>query len=198
MSETSRPTSNVIVNSPFDVPQRHWLPQRDGTLQLVESRRAASYEIYDVRNNTRGWRRWTRSTRFASAWRSGGATTIPASPPSRGNEFSTCPSESMRQKLNQAEVLVENWHKLMPATEQERSVVKKGRQTDEVFAREVLGRLAEARDIVVINDEAHHAYRKPADVKISKADAERLGLDLDEATRCLPPCVTTCSGRPST
>jgi type III restriction enzyme len=29
------------------------LPQRDGTLQLVESRRAASYEIYDVRNNTR-------------------------------------------------------------------------------------------------------------------------------------------------
>ena len=26
-------------------------------------------------------------------------------------------------------------------------------QTDEVFAREVLGRLAEARDIVVINDE---------------------------------------------
>ena len=44
---------NVIVNSPFDVPQRHWLPQRDGTLQLVESRRAASYEIYDVRNNTR-------------------------------------------------------------------------------------------------------------------------------------------------
>ena len=110
----------------------------------------------------------------------------------------------MRQKLNQAEVLVENWHKLMPATEQERSVVKKGRQTDEVFAREVLGRLAEARDIVVINDEAHHAYRKPADVKISKADAERLclglglGLDLYEATRCLPPCVTTCSGRPST
>ena len=44
---------NVIVNSPFDVPQRHWLPQRDGTLRLVESRRAASYEIYDVRNNTR-------------------------------------------------------------------------------------------------------------------------------------------------
>ena len=44
---------NVIINSPFDVPQRHWLPQRDGTLQLVESRRPASYEIYDVRNNTR-------------------------------------------------------------------------------------------------------------------------------------------------
>ena len=99
------------------------------------------------------------------------------------DEFSTCPSESMRQKLNMAEVLVENWHKLMPAKEQERSVVKKGRQTDEVFTREVLGRLAQHRDLMVINDEAHHAYRKPADVKISKADAERLGLDLDEATR---------------
>jgi type III restriction enzyme len=36
---------------------------------------------------------------------------------------------------------------------------------------------------VVINDEAHHAYRKPADVKISKAEAAERGIDLDEATR---------------
>lgn len=291
---------NVIVNSPFDVPQRHWLPQRDGTLQLVQSRRAASYEIYDVRNNTRRvetldqvneirqrveqWRaddypgittvtrqlltHWfDRSARqhpfyfcqleaietliwwveAADAYRQGvflqgdggpwervcskmatgsGKTTVmamlitwqvlnavtypkrtkdfsraifivapgltvkerlrvlyPGDVANAYDEFSTCPSESLRQKLNQAEVLVENWHTLMPAKEQERSVVKKGRQTDEVFTREVLGRLAQHRDIVVINDEAHHAYRKPADVKISKADAERLGLDLDEATR---------------
>ena len=300
MSETTRPPGNVIVNSPFDAPQRHWVPLRDGTLQLVENRRAASYEIYDVRNNTRRvetldqvneirqrvdqWRtddypgittvtrqllaHWfDRSARqhpfyfcqleaietliwwveAADAYRQGvflqgdggpwervcskmatgsGKTTVMAMlitwqvlnavtypkrskdfsrvifivapgltvkerlqvlyPGHDGNaydEFSTCPSQSLRQRLNQAEVLVENWHKLMPAKEQERSVVKKGRQTDEVFTREVLGRLAEARDIVVINDEAHHAYRKPADVKISKADAERLGLDLDEATR---------------
>ncbi|MFO0442803.1 MAG: BPTD_3080 family restriction endonuclease, partial [Betaproteobacteria bacterium] len=108
---------------------------------------------------------------------------LPGNPANAYDEFSTCPSDSMRQKLNQAEVLVENWHTLMPAKEQERSVVRKGRETDEVYTRRVLGRLAQHRDIVVINDEAHHAYRKPADVKISKADAERLGVDLDEATR---------------
>lgn len=39
------------------------------------------------------------------------------------------------------------------------------------------------KDLLVINDEAHHAYRTPADVKISKAEAEALGIDLDEATR---------------
>ena len=44
---------NVIINSPFVVPQRHWQQQGDGTLTLVESRRPASYEIYDIRNNTR-------------------------------------------------------------------------------------------------------------------------------------------------
>ena len=37
--------------------------------------------------------------------------------------------------------------------------------------------------MVIINDEAHHAYRTPADIKISKAEAEALGLDLEEATR---------------
>jgi type III restriction enzyme len=37
--------------------------------------------------------------------------------PSEGSyydEFNLCPSEALRQKLNQAEVLIENWHTLMP------------------------------------------------------------------------------------
>lgn len=291
---------NVIINSPFEVPQRHWQPQRDGTLQLMEQRRPASYEIYDVRNNTRRvetldqvneirqrvdrWRgddypgitavtrqllthwhdREARQHPFyfcqieaietliwwveaADAYRQGvflqgdggpwericskmatgsGKTTVmamiitwqvlnavtypkrtkdfsraifvvapgltvkerlrvlyPGDSNNAYDEFSTCPSEALRQKLNQAELLVENWHTLMPAKELDRSVVKKGRETDEVFTRRVLDRLAQHRDLVVINDEAHHAYRKPADVKISKAEAERLGVDLDEATR---------------
>jgi type III restriction enzyme len=71
----------------------------------------------------------------------------------------------------------------MPATEPKRSVVKKGAETDEAFTRRVLGKLAAFKDIVVINDEAHHAYRKPAEVKISKKQAEEAGIDLDEATR---------------
>lgn len=97
--------------------------------------------------------------------------------------FDLCPSEALRQKLNRADILIENWHTLMPLKEMERSVVKKGRESDEAYTRRVLGKLAHAKNLVVINDEAHHAYRKPVDIKVSKADAEALGIDLDEATR---------------
>ena len=97
--------------------------------------------------------------------------------------FNLCPSEALRQKLNQAEVLIENWHTLMPLKDADRSVVKKGRESDEAFARRVLGKLGGYKDVVVINDEAHHAYRKPPEVKISKKQAEEQGIDLDEATR---------------
>jgi type III restriction enzyme len=107
----------------------------------------------------------------------------PGEPDNYYDAFVLCPSESLRQKLNQAQVLVENWHTLMPLKEPVRSVVRKGPESDEAFARRVLGPLAAARDIVVINDEAHHAYRRPPEVKISKAAAAELGLDLDEATR---------------
>jgi hypothetical protein len=99
------------------------------------------------------------------------------------DQFNLCPSEAFRQKLNQAEVLIENWHTLMPAAQPKRSVVKKGAESDEAFTRRVLGKLAKHRDIIVINDEAHHAYRKPAELKISKKAAADQGIDLDEATR---------------
>ena len=62
-------------------------------------------------------------------------------------------------------------------------MVKKGAESDEAFTRRVLGKLAGFKDIVVINDEAHHAYRMPAEVKISKKQAAEQGIDLDEATR---------------
>jgi type III restriction enzyme len=99
------------------------------------------------------------------------------------DEFSLCPSEALRARLNQAVVLIENWHTLMPLKEADRSVVKKGRESDEAFTRRVLGKLAAHKDIVVINDEAHHAYRKPPELKISKKQAAEQGIDLDEATR---------------
>lgn len=99
------------------------------------------------------------------------------------DEFSLCPSEILRQKLNQAEILIENWHTLMPLKEPKRSIVKKGAESDEAFARRVLGVLSNSKDIVVLNDEAHHAYRSPPEVKISKKDAEEQGIDLEEATR---------------
>ncbi len=97
--------------------------------------------------------------------------------------FSLCPSEALRQKLNRMDLLIENWHTLMPLKEQTRSVVQKGKESDEAFCRRVLGEFAACKDILVINDEAHHAYRKPAELKISKKAAAERGIDLEEATR---------------
>ncbi len=107
----------------------------------------------------------------------------PGEPSNTYDEFDLCPSATLRERLNRMELLVENWHALMPLKPPERSVVKKGAESDEAYTRRVLGRLARHRDLLVINDEAHHAWRAPADVKVSRKEAEALGLDLDEATR---------------
>lgn len=107
----------------------------------------------------------------------------PGQPDNYYDTFGLCPSESLRQKLNQVELLVVNWHTLMPLKESDRSVVKKGAESDQAFTKRVLGKLADYKDIVIINDEAHHAYRIPAEVKISKKAAAEQGIDLDEATR---------------
>jgi type III restriction enzyme len=107
----------------------------------------------------------------------------PGHPKNVYDDFRLCPNEALRQKINQAALLVENWHTLMPLKEQAKSVVKKGAESDEAFTRRVLGKLAGYKDLVVINDEAHHAYRQRAELKVSKKEAEELGIDLDEATR---------------
>ncbi len=291
---------SLIINSPYLPPGQHWQPQTDGSLARTAGRRPASYDIYDVRNNTRrvevldqvneirervqAWREadhpgtTTLTRELLAHWRDPGARLLPfyfcqieaietliwwvegaqafrqgvqlvgdggpwerlcskmatgagktavmamivtwqvlnalahpkrskvfsktvfvvapgitvkdrlrvlhpGDPANAYDEFSLCPTDALRQKLNHAEVRVENWHTLMPLKEIDRSVVKKGKESDEAYARRVLGALAASRDIVVINDEAHHAYRKPAELKISKAQAEMLGIDLDEATR---------------
>ena len=49
--------------------------------------------------------------------------------------FAICPNEALRQRLNQVELRIDNWHNLMPRRERERSVVKKGTESDEAFAR---------------------------------------------------------------
>ncbi|MGY0619874.1 DEAD/DEAH box helicase family protein [Lysobacter sp. A378] len=110
----------------------------------------------------------------------------PGHPQNYYDAFGLCPNEAMRSKLNQTELLVENWHTLMPLKEQARSVVKKGAESDKAFVKRVLGKLAGYKDIVVINDEAHHAYRIAAEDKRdreTKRRAEEMGSDMDEATR---------------
>jgi type III restriction enzyme len=111
---------------------------------------------------------------------------LPGHPANAYDEFALCPNEALRQRLNRARVKIENWHTLMPAKEPDRSVVRKGPETDEAFTRRVLGELAEERDLIVLNDEAHHAYRRTAHEKNTKRqakEARELGLDPEQATR---------------
>ena len=76
----------------------------------------------------------------------------------------------MVEKLRQGRVLVRNWHALDWETEEQiakkKSVDKRGAKSDEAYVREVLGEMATARNILVINDEAHHAWRLPAESKV--------------------------------
>ena len=299
MPKKTRPKS-LIINSPFARPEQHWSEASDGTMVIKPDRRAAGYQIFDVRNNTRRyvdlplvniirkrvdeWRgadypgitpvtrllleHWhDRSARqypfyfcqleaietliwwveSAPEFRQGitvpgdggpwqrlcckmatgsGKTTVmamiitwqtlnavtytnrhkdfslaffvvapgltvksrlnvlvPGAVDNCYDAFSLCPSEAIRQRLNRADIRVENWHTLMPLNPMKRSVMKKGGESDEAYTRRVLDKLSVHRDIVVINDEAHHAYRRPPEVKISKKVAEEQGIDLEEATR---------------
>ena len=81
------------------------------------------------------------------------------------DEFAIVPS-ALLDKLRQGKVKVRNWHALNWETEEriagKRGVDKRGAKSDEAYVREVLGDLTGTRNILVINDEAHHAWRVPA------------------------------------
>jgi type III restriction enzyme len=91
--------------------------------------------------------------------------------------------EALMEKLRQGKVLVRNWHALNWDTEEKirkrRSVDKRGAKSNEAYVRDVLGDMAGATNILVINDEAHHAWRVPAGSKIKGIAKE----EIDEATK---------------
>jgi len=113
--------------------------------------------------------------------------------------FRVVPS-SLRDKLRRGKVVVRNWHALNWETEEKiakkRSVDKRGAKSDEAYVRDVLGDLANARNILVINDEAHHAWRVPSESKIkgiTKNEIEEAtkwvgGLDRINAARGILTC----------
>ena len=84
-------------------------------------------------------------------------------PGARGNyydesEFDLVPHWG-RARMSQARIRVVNWHALALDKGEARSVDKRGAKSGEAWTREVLGDMADARNLVVVNDEAHHAWR---------------------------------------
>jgi len=107
------------------------------------------------------------------------------------------------ERLQQGKFEVTNWHLFQPQDDsRSRSVVQRGAESNAAFSRRVLKELASKQNILVVNDEAHHAYRPaplPEDVKAQlSADeiAEReeatvwvSGLDRIAATRGINFCA---------
>ncbi len=127
------------------------------------------------------------------------AVLVPDSPGNYYDEFNILPP-GFPDKLRQGRVLVRNWHALNWDTDEQiakkRGVDKRGAKSDEAYVREVLGEMARAQNIIVINDEAHHAWRVPAESKVkgvAKADIEEAtkwvgGLDRIHRARGILTC----------
>lgn len=96
-------------------------------------------------------------------------------------EFNIVPS-GLLEKLRQGKILIHNWHTLSWETDEriakKKGVDKRGAKSNEAYVREALGEMANARNIMVINDEAHHAWRVPAESKVKGIKKE----DIDEST----------------
>jgi type III restriction enzyme len=114
-------------------------------------------------------------------------------------EFSLIPL-GLHDALRHGKVNVVNWHALDWDSEERiakrKSVDKRGALSDEAYVREVLEDMFAAQNIVVINDEAHHAWRHDpkATVKgIAKEELEQStkwigGLDRIHRARGIQMC----------
>ncbi|HOG19942.1 MAG TPA: DEAD/DEAH box helicase family protein [Bacteroidales bacterium] len=113
-------------------------------------------------------------------------------PTNKGNyyeEFNIVPA-SLMDKLRQGKIIIHNWHSLAWDTQEKldakvakgqlRSVDKRQRMeiSGEAYVKQVLGEMSNARNIIVINDEAHHAWRVNPE---AEGKYQRLGSDKDSA-----------------
>ena len=110
---------------------------------------------------------------------------IPGTPGNFYTEFQIIPP-GLEDKLRQGQtcrVLIHNWHKLDWETDEQilkkRSVDKRGAKSDEAYVRDVLGEMASAQNMVVINDEAHHAWRVPPKSRVAGVSKD----EMNEATK---------------
>ena len=87
----------------------------------------------------------------------------PDAPGNYYNEFDLVPTE-MRGLLNTGRVLITNWHQFALESEHAEGgathqVVNKGEESPDAFVRRVLGAAGDRGEVMVLNDEGHHAYR---------------------------------------
>lgn len=91
--------------------------------------------------------------------------------------------DALTEPLRQGKLVIRNWHTLNWDSDEKirkkRSVDKRGAKSNEAYVRDVLGDMASSQNILVLNDEAHHAWRVPAESKVKGVAKE----DIEEATK---------------
>lgn len=97
---------------------------------------------------------------------SGAEGLLPADPASAYRAFDLVPP-SLSGAFGQVKVMVTNWHALAELQDPRRSVQRLGPESDAAFSRRVLRDLGDKRRIMVLNDEAHHAWRPPQDLAVT-------------------------------
>jgi len=102
---------------------------------------------------------------------------LPSDPQSVYRSFDLVPPQ-YGGAMGQLRIQVLNWHALAEDADPKRSVLRRGEESDAAFCRRVLRDLGAKQRIMVINDEAHHAWRPPPGIELGPADAE----DVQEAT----------------
>ena len=84
---------------------------------------------------------------------------LPWKPNNYYEKFDLVP-RGMLERLQQGRFQITNWHLFQPKDDsRSKSVVQRGVESDHAFCRRVLKELGNKQNILVINDEAHHAYR---------------------------------------
>ena len=97
---------------------------------------------------------------------------LPSNPNNIYQEFDLVPAHLLN-KLSSANIRITNFHQLKPKTSKTSSVAKLGTQSPKSFATSILG--YNASNILVINDEGHHAWR-PSEYNNKTKEAEEAGL----------------------
>ncbi|MDH4129626.1 MAG: DEAD/DEAH box helicase family protein, partial [Spirochaetota bacterium] len=96
-------------------------------------------------------------------------------------QFNIIPTGLM-ESLLQGKIIIENWHTLSWDSEQnlknKKSVDKRGAKSDKAYVKDILGEMSNSKSIIVINDEAHHAWRINPEDKLKNLNKS----DIDEAT----------------
>lgn len=97
--------------------------------------------------------------------------------------FKIVPDSLMQTLRAHGRIRIVNWHKLTwdspEKIAKKKGVDRRGAKSDEAWLRDVLGDMGRAKNLVVINDEAHHAWRIKPGQSLEGVSRD----DRDEATK---------------